>query len=163
LRSKLGSGFAGDWIVETNIGLAKKMSMNEKGMFEDVRTVVEEDIDALNHVNNLQYLRWTLKTASAHSKHVGWPAERYRALGAGWIVRSHKITYKVPALLNDDILIRTRVTGFDRFSSVRKYTILRTAGATVCATAETRWVFVDFETLKLTEIPDEVKAAFGFE
>ncbi len=138
------------------------MSWNEKSLFEDVRTVVEEDIDALNHVSNLQYLRWTLKTAAAHSKYVGWPAERYRALGCGWIVRSHKITYKVPALLNDNILIRTRVDGFDRFSSVRKYTILRTSDATVCATAETRWVFVNFETLRLTQIPDEVKAAFGF-
>lgn len=138
------------------------MAMHEQAMFNDSRIVVEEDIDALNHVNNLQYLRWTLKTASAHSKHVGWPAERYRTLGAGWIVRSHKITYKVPALLHDEILIRTRVAGFDRYSSVRKYTILRKSDATVCATAETRWVFVNFETLKLTEIPDEVKAAFGF-
>ena len=136
--------------------------MNEKATFDDLRTVVEEDIDALNHVNNLQYLRWTLKTASAHSKHVGWPAERYRALGSGWIVRSHKITYKVPALLNDEILIRTRVAGFDRYSSVRKYTILRTSDATVCATAETRWVFVNFETLRLAEIPEEVKQSFGF-
>lgn len=136
--------------------------MNEKATFDDLRTVVEEDIDALNHVNNLQYLRWTLKTASAHSKYVGWPAERYRALGSGWIVRSHKITYKVPALLNDEILIQTRVAGFDRYSSVRKYTILRTSDATVCATAETRWVFVNFETLRLVEIPEEVKHAFGF-
>lgn len=148
--------------METNINLAKKMTMDEPAFFNHSQIVVAEDIDALNHVNNLQYLQWTLKTASAHSRHVGWPAERYRALGAGWIVRSHKITYKVPALLHDEITIRTRVAGFDRYSSVRKYTILRTADGTVCATAETRWVFVNFETLKLTEIPNDVKAAFGF-
>lgn len=133
-----------------------------KSSFTEQRVVVSEDLDDLNHVNNLQYLRWTLKTASAHSRHVGWSSARYREFGAGWIVRSHKITYKVPALLNDAISIRTWIASFDKVSSVRKYEIVRTDDKRVCAIAETRWVFVDFKTLKLVEIPSEVKAAFGF-
>jgi acyl-CoA thioester hydrolase len=136
--------------------------MNEAGKFVQTRTVVEEDLDELNHVNNLQYLRWTLKAASAHSLHVGWPSQRYRDLGSGWIVRSHQITYKVPAILDDQIQIRTWVAGFDKVSSVRKYEIIRESDGTLCATAETRWVFVDFATLKLREIPQDIKLAFGF-
>ena len=133
-----------------------------KSRFVEQRVVIEEDLDEMNHVNNLQYLRWTLITASAHSRHVGWPSARYRELGAGWIVRSHNITYKVPALLGDVILIRTWIASFDKVSSVRKYEITRAADQRVCAVAETRWVFVDFASLKLTEIPAEVKSAFGF-
>jgi acyl-CoA thioester hydrolase len=135
------------------------MSANAK--FIDRRTVIEEDLDALNHVNNLQYLRWTLKAASAHSSHVGWPSSRYRELGMGWVVRSHNITYKVPAKLNDEIAIHTWIKSFDKVTSIRKYEIIRQTDSRVCAIAETRWVFVDFETLQLVAIPAEVRAAFG--
>ena len=126
-------------------------------------TVLDEDLDELNHVNNLQYLRWTLKVAGSHSRHVGWPSSRYRQLGMGWVVRSHKITYKIPAKRNDAIEIRTWVDSFDKVSSLRKYEILLESDRRVCALAETRWVFVEFETLKLMQIPLAVRAAFGFE
>lgn len=136
--------------------------MNQVTKFLDRRKVVEEDLDDFRHVNNLQYLRWTLCAASAHSRHVGWSSQRYRDLGSGWLVRSHQITYKVPALLDDEIVVRTWVDSFDRVSSVRKYEIVREADQSTCAFAETRWVFVDFATQKLTAIPSDVKAAFGF-
>ncbi len=126
-------------------------------------TVIDEDLDELDHVNNLQYLRWTLKVAASHSSHVGWPSSRYRQLGMGWVVRSHKITYKIPAKLNDAIEIRTWVESFDKVSSLRKYEILLESDGRVCAHAETRWVFVEFETLKLTPIPLAIRAAFGCE
>jgi acyl-CoA thioester hydrolase len=81
----------------------------------------------------------------------------------GWVVRSHKITYKVPAKLNDEIAIHTWIKSFDKVTSIRKYEIVRQSDSRLCALAETRWVFVDFETLKLVEIPAEVRAAFGVE
>lgn len=122
--------------------------------------VTADDLDEMNHVNNLQYLKWTLKAASAHSRHVGWTSQRYRELGSGWIVRSHKITYKLPALLDDLIEIRTWIDDFERVASLRKYEIVRQSDGRTCAQAETRWVFVDFATQKLVAIPDEVRAAF---
>jgi acyl-CoA thioester hydrolase len=134
--------------------------MNRPSVFVHVRVVSEEDLDELNHVNNLRYLHWTLKAAGAHSKHVGWPSDRYRQSGLGWIVRSHKITYKVPAQLGDHVLIRTWLEDLDRVSALRKYEILRQSDGRVFATAETRWVFVDLKTLKLTVIPDEIRIAF---
>ena len=135
--------------------------MSYSSLFIDRRTVVADDLDELEHVNNLQYLRWSLKAAGAHSKQVGWPSDRYRKLGAGWIVRSHSITYKVSAVLNDEILIRTWIADFERMSSTRKYEIVRASDNRVCALAETRWVFVDFTTRKLTEIPEEIRTAFA--
>jgi acyl-CoA thioester hydrolase len=99
--------------------------MTDSAIYIDTRTVCEEDLDELNHVNNLQYLRWTLKTASAHSKRVGWTPDRYREAGTAWIVRSHKITYKLPAQLGDEIEIRTWLEELDRVSALRKYEIVR--------------------------------------
>lgn len=135
--------------------------MNIPTIYINRRVVCEEDLDELNHVNNLQYLRWTLKAASEHSKSVGWPSDRYRESGTGWIVRSHKITYKLPAQLGDEIVIRTWIEVLDRVSALRKYEIVRKSDDRTYAVAETRWVFVDLATLKLIAIPDEVRSAFA--
>ena len=134
--------------------------MNKPSVYAESRIVCEDDLDELNHVNNLQYLRWTLKTATEHSKHVGWSADRYRESGAGWIVRSHKIIYKLPAQLGDEVVIRTWLNELDRVSALRKYEIARKSDGRIYAFAETRWVFVEFSTLKLIAIPDEVRTAF---
>ncbi len=134
--------------------------MNKPTIYVESRIVCEDDLDELNHVNNLQYLRWTLKTANAHSKFVGWSADRYRESGTGWIVRSHKITYKLPAQLGDEVVIRTWLEELDRVSALRKYEIARKSDDRIYAFAETRWVFVEFATLKLIVIPDEVRTAF---
>ena len=135
--------------------------MNKRSIYVDLRVVCEEDLDELNHVNNLQYLRWTLKAASDHSKSVGWPSDRYRESGTGWIVRSHKITYKLPAQLGEEIVIRTWIDVFDRVSALRKYEIVRKSDDRTYAVAETRWVFVELATLKLIAIPDDVRSAFA--
>ena len=132
-------------------------------VFEFHYEVVESDIDAMNHVNNLEYLRWTLKAAHAHSRFVGWSSERFREYGAGFIVRSHNIKYRLPALLGDSITIKTWVKELSKVSSVRKYQIVRTSDGRRLADAETNWVFVDFQTTQLKTIPDEIRSAFARE
>ena len=135
--------------------------MNSPTIYINRRVVCEDDLDELNHVNNLQYLRWTLKAASDHSKSVGWPSDRYRESGTGWIVRSHKITYKLPAQLGEEIVIRTWIDVFDRVSALRKYEIVRKSDDRTYAVAETRWVFVELATLKLIAIPEDIRSAFA--
>ena len=88
-------------------------------------TVGIDDLDEMNHVNNLVYLKWCLKAAGAHSRQVGWPAQRYHESGFGFVVRAHKIKYKIPALLGDEVAIKTWVASMDKVSSDRRYQILR--------------------------------------
>ena len=134
---------------------------------EDVRlvyrysvTVGVDDLDEMNHVNNLVYLKWCLRAAGAHSKQVGWPAHRYHDSGFGFVVRAHKIKYKIPALLDDDIEVRTWIANMEKVSSDRRYQILRKSDGKRLAEAETTWVFVNLKTLALARIPEEVRAAF---
>ena len=124
-------------------------------------TVEEEALDEMNHVNNLVFLQWCLKSAGLHSKRVGWSSTRYRELGFGFIVRSHKIKYKIPALLGDEIVVKTWVAGMERFSSKRRYHVIRQRDGRRLAEAETNWVFVDFKSGELAEIPEQVSSAFG--
>ncbi len=119
-----------------------------------------DDLDEMEHVNNLVYLKWCLNAAGAHSKQVGWPSLRYHSTGFGFVVRAHKIKYKVPALLGDEIIVKTWVANMEKVSSDRRYQILRTADGKRLAEAETTWVFVNLKTLELAKIPLEVRQAF---
>jgi acyl-CoA thioesterase FadM len=53
-------------------------------------------IDRQGHVNNLACISWMQDVAIEHSAAAGWPMERYLALGAGWVVRSHFVEYLRP-------------------------------------------------------------------
>ncbi|MBT8048996.1 MAG: acyl-CoA thioesterase [Xanthomonadales bacterium] len=121
--------------------------------------VAAEDIDQLGHAGNFHYIKWMQHAAIAHSTANGWPTERYETLGAGWVVRSHQITYLKPAFEGDEVLIRTWVASARPALSVRKYEI-KHADGTLLATAETEWVFVNYKTQRPVRIPPEVASCF---
>jgi acyl-CoA thioester hydrolase len=98
--------------------------------------------------------------AIEHSTAAGWPMERYLALGAGWVVRSHFIEYLRPAFAADVIEAHTWVPEFTRRSTPRRFLFLRQADRQPLARAETRWVFVDLTTGRRRPLPDELLAAF---
>ncbi len=122
--------------------------------------VLPAEIDDLGHVNNLAYLAWMQQAAIDHSAAQGWPAERYQALGAGWVVRSHEILYLAPAFDGDEIVVRTWVAQTQRASSLRRFEILRPSDSAVLARSSTLWAFIKFATGSVTRIPPEVAEAF---
>ena len=127
--------------------------------FDYPHTVIAEDIDELKHAGNYHYVKWTQHAAIAHSTANGWPTERYFELGAGWVVRSHKILFLKPAFEGDELIIRTWVASARSASSVRMYEIRKTDGE-VLAKAETEWAFVNYEKQRPTRIPAEVAECF---
>jgi acyl-CoA thioester hydrolase len=121
--------------------------------------VSREEIDELGHAGNFHYVRWMQHAAVAHSTANGWPPERYRELGAGWVVRSHRITYLKPAFEGDALLIETWVENMKPATSLRRYEIRRNDGA-LLARAETDWAFVNYATQKPVRVPAQVAGAF---
>lgn len=128
-------------------------------VFEYPHVVSGEDIDNLGHAGNYHYVRWMQHAAVAHSTANGWPPERYDELGAGWVVRSHRITYLKPALEGDRLVIRTWVENMRPATSLRRYEMVHPDG-TVLAKAETDWAFVNYEKQKAVRIPPEVARSF---
>ena len=114
----------------------------------------------MGHVNNIEYLRWTQRAAVRHSDAQGWTTEDYLRIGQGWLVRSHQIEYRQPALLGDAIMVRTWVADMKKVTSLRRFQILRSADQTLLAEAATNWAFVNFQTGSLCRIPSEVSSAF---
>jgi len=149
-------------------------------LFHYPLTVVESEIDQLGHVNNLVYLRWMLDAAVAHSKAQGWPGTAYQELGAGWVVRSHHIEYHYPAVLGNQVVVRTWVADMKRVTSLRRFKIFRVDPPTppegslsettpaankpgkeiLLASAATDWAFISFQTRMPKRIPPEVSSAF---
>ena len=125
------------------------------------RFVVPPDaMDRQGHVSNLAYVAWMQDVAIEHSAAAGWPMDRYLALGAGWVVRSHFVEYLRPVVAGQRMAIYTWVPEFTRRSTPRRYFFVREDDRQLVARAETRWVFVDLTTGRRRPLPDELLAAF---
>ena len=129
-------------------------------IYEHRHLVLASEIDDQGHVNNLEYLKWMLRAAVDHSSAQGWPPERYRETGAGWVVRTHIIEYLQPAFAGEEIVVRTWVADFQKITSVRKYHIVRPHDNILLASAETNWVFIGLEHRVPRRIPAELAGAF---
>ncbi len=128
--------------------------------YEYRHTVRPEEIDPLGHVNNVAYVDWMQRAALAHSSALGWPGERYRQAGCGWVVRSHTIEYLLPAVAGDQVVVRTWVASMTRVTSLRRYEMYRAADAALLAKAETLWAFIDFASGQPRRIPKEIADAY---
>jgi len=126
--------------------------------FELPIAIADEDIDVLDHVNNVVYLRWVQDAAVAHWRHAATPEEQANLL---WVVARHEIDYRRPARAGDAIVARTWVgtasrSGFDRHTE-----ILRVGDRTLLARAKTVWVPIDPATGRPTVPDDGVRSRFS--
>lgn len=128
-----------------------------------------EDIDDLNHVSNLVYVRWVQDVATAHSRAIGYDMDAYRKLGAVFVVRRHEIDYLRSAMLGDRILLRTWVDTLKAASSVRMTSILRVGGPgdapgdenhVELARGRTTWAFVSTDSGRPVRMPEEMRDRF---
>jgi acyl-CoA thioester hydrolase len=129
-------------------------------VFEYHHVVDDQEIDALGHANNVAYVEWMQAAAVGHSAAQGWPGQRYRQLGLGWVVRSHRVEYHQPAVAGDRIVVRTWVATMAKVTSIRRYRILRETDGCLLATAETKWAFINYATGQPARIPREIAQAF---
>lgn len=123
-------------------------------------TVPLTAVDANNHANNVEYIRWMQDAAVGHSNEIGATAEAANQ-GGTWYVRSHHIDYFRPAQVNEVINVLTWVADFRKSSSLRKYKIIRDKDGAVLAEANTIWVFVNAETGRPQSIPETIRDLFG--
>ena len=129
-------------------------------IYEYRHTVRQDEIDGLKHANNVAYVDWMQSAAVAHSTAHGWSSERYRQMGFGWVVRSHRIEYLQPAFAGDQVVVRTWVATLKKATSVRRYKIVRETDEALLASAETKWAFVNYTTAQPMRIPREVAESF---
>jgi acyl-CoA thioester hydrolase len=79
---------------------------------------------------------------------------------ATWVVREHRIEYRLPAFEGEEIEIRTWVENVRCVRSLQKYEFVRKANGKVLVKGKTDWVFVDAKTGTPRAIPEEVSKVF---
>ena len=126
--------------------------------FEWALQVQPEDIDQLNHVNNVVYLRWVQDVAIAHWTSAA-PAEAQAALF--WVVVRHEIDYRRPALPGDHLIARTWVGAAAGRQFERNTEILRASDRTLLARARTLWCPMSTATGRPTQVSAAIRAAFS--
>lgn len=117
-------------------------------------TVAPEDIDELNHVNNIVYLRYVQDAAIGHWKTV--PQEI--ASQIVWMARRHEIDYLKQAFLGEELIAKTWVDDFVGVKSIRHCEIMR--GEEVLARSVTHWISLDAQTLRPKRITEEIVKQF---
>mgnify|MGYP003611087507 FL=1 len=134
--------------------------MDQVNIYTQQIIIGQDDIDMQRRVSNLRYVAWMQDVAVAHSAACGWPMPRYEAIGQGWVVRQHTITYKRPAFLGDEVTAAAWIASYASRRSVRRYVFWNTADKTLLAEAETQWVFIDMVSGKPVTVPEELQASF---
>ena len=128
--------------------------------FEMIVPVLPVDIDEQNHVNNTVYLRWIQEVATAHWRAV---ARREAQENIGWVVLRHEIEYKAPAMLGDEVVLRTWVGKATRLTFERFTEIWRKTDGELLAKARTLWCPINRQTGRPMRVPAEVRARFSHE
>ena len=127
--------------------------------FSHLLTVRPEDIDELDHANNVQYVRWVQDTAAAHWHTAYPPADGHAFI---WVVREHRIRYHHPALLGEQLRCTTWIGEVRGAQSQRFVRIERAEDGKLLCEAETQWVLLNPQTKRPVRVtPEMVERLWG--
>lgn len=121
------------------------------------RTVNNDDLDDLQHVNNVRYVQWIQDIAKEH-----WEVRATEQLKNDfiWVVIRHEIDYKKQAFLGDDLLIETFVGETTFVTSERFVNIKNAKTDEVLVAAKSTWCLLDAETKRPTKITEDLRTVF---
>lgn len=126
--------------------------------FELRFAVAPGDIDMLDHVNNVVYLRWVQEVAVAHWRELATAQEQAALL---WVVVRHEIDYKRPAVLGDVVIARTWVGEARRRDFERHTALSRETDGRLLARARTLWCPIDRRTRKSVSVDEALRLRFS--
>lgn len=104
-------------------------------------TVRTYECDMNGHVNNANYLHYLEFARHDFLKTIGFDFKASLDAGYGLFVTRIEIDYKRPALLDDLLVIESRVVKRGAVSGVMEQSIIR--GADLVVQAKVSWAFVD--------------------
>ncbi|MDG2397450.1 MAG: acyl-CoA thioesterase [Flavobacteriaceae bacterium] len=120
--------------------------------------VKEDHLDDLNHVNNIQYIKWIQEISSNH-----WKKLTYNNIYpfGYWVVRSHHIEYKKQAKINDIVTAETYIISAIGYTSTRHVNFYINNSNKICVKAKTDWCYLSKKDFSLIKIPNEVSKLFN--
>ena len=126
-------------------------------IYSHKRTVEDDDLDELEHVNNVRYVQWIQDIAKEH-----WEVRATKQLKEDffWVVIRHEIDYKKEGLLSDELLIETYVGDTTFVTSERFVNIKKASPGEILGAAKSVWCLLDTSTKRPTKITPELRVVF---
>jgi acyl-CoA thioester hydrolase len=131
------------------------------GAFRQRRRVEWRDIDQARHVNNAVYLSYIEDCGMQMAAAYGWPLARMTEEGVAIVARQHRIAYRQPAVMDDELELTTWISDVKRSTAVRHSAIVRLVDDTLLVQARTVHVGVDPRTGEPIPIPQAFLADFA--
>ena len=126
-------------------------------IYSEIFDVVPNDLDNLNHVNNIRYVEWIQDISKKH-----WAQVTSREIQESmiWVVRNHNITYHKSAVLGNSINISTYIKNNNGPISTRIVEIKNNNTDELLVKAVTEWCLLDSKTFRPKRVPKEIQALF---
>ncbi|MCL5244736.1 thioesterase [Cellulophaga sp. 20_2_10] len=120
-------------------------------------TVTADDIDDLNHVNNVRYLQWVQDISKEH-----WQASASIEIQENhmWVVSTHFLEYKAAAILDDIIKVKTFIKKSEGAISVRIVEMRNSLTNKIILKAKTEWCLLNSKSFRPIRVSEEIKNIF---
>lgn len=120
-------------------------------------TVKTEDLDDLDHVNNVRYLEWVQDIAKDHWKSEATPEMLDKYI---WMVRSNYIEYKGQAFLGETLLLKTFIQEAKGPISVRIVEIYNQQTNKLILRSTAHWCLIDRVSKRVIRLTKELTNLF---
>lgn len=126
-------------------------------VYQTELTVSKNDLDELNHVNNVRYVQWINDVAKAH-----WYNNAPKQLldDYYWVVINHNIQYKGAAFLNEILSLKTYVVLSEGVTSTRVVEITNKQTDKLLVKSKTNFCLINSLTNKPSRITPEINSLF---
>lgn len=122
----------------------------------DLRITREHLGTVIEHVSNIEYVRWLDRAAELHADSLGYTRRYMLQNQIMWFVARHEIDYLAECWLDDELVIATWVRDFHKVKSWRDYLIVRPRDGQLICRAATLGVLVDLATRRPRRIDREM-------
>ncbi len=117
--------------------------------------IAPSDLDFMGHVNNARYLSWVQDAVLSHWRKTA-PLEEVAK--RAWVALKHEITYRKPALLDDELVIDVVLQSVHGARAFYETIVRR--GEEVLAEVQSSWCCIDATTLRPARIGQDIIAHF---
>jgi acyl-CoA thioester hydrolase len=123
-------------------------------VYRHCREVDWRDLDQMGHVNNAVYLNYIGDCGLRALASLGYSFDRLSSDGIGIVSRAHRLEYKAPALLGDELEIATWLTDAKGKTVTRHSTVRRAEDGQLLMRSRTVHVWVDLQTGRPVQTPE---------
>ena len=126
-------------------------------VFKTSHTVIENDIDYLNYINNIRFLEWIQALGAVKQESISIAIQRQEN---DWVVMRHEIDYLTAAIEGEQLEIKTYVSKCEGATSIREVDIKNTQTGKLLRKSKTKQCKTGPKTKRHKLIPENILSIF---